>query len=67
MTKLVEKDPIHIVVEEADIRSPPLYLEEVPPKSDTPRRGLGGHFVIYVLLGALILIWLALVIVARFV
>jgi hypothetical protein len=67
MTKVVEKDPIHIAVEEADIRPPPLYREEAPPKSDAARHGLGGYFVIYVILGALILIWLALVMTARFV
>jgi hypothetical protein len=67
MTKLVEKEPIHIVVEEADIRPPPLYHEEAPPKSDTERHGLGGHFVVYVLFGALVVLWLVLVAVARFV
>jgi len=67
MTKLVGKEGIHIVLEENDIRPPPLYHKEAPPKSDTARHGLGGYFVIYVVLGALIFIWLALVVIARFI
>jgi len=58
MSKLVEKDATHIV-EEDDIRPPPLYDEEGDrPQlitADTARQGPLGKPVLWVLLGALAL------------
>ena len=53
MTKLVEKDATHII-EEADIRHPPMYTENGPPQTltpDTARQGPLGVPVLWVLIG----------------
>ena len=58
MSKLVDKDSIHIV-EEDDIRPPPLYDEEMGRPQvvtpDTARQGPLGKPVLWVLIGALVL------------
>ena len=56
MSKLVEKDPIHLV-EEDNITTPPHYDEGGPPQvvtSDTARQGPRGTPVLWVLIGGLI-------------
>lgn len=55
MTKLVEKDPIHIV-EEDNIQPPPHYQEGGPPQivtADTARQAPAGVPVLWVLVGGL--------------
>jgi hypothetical protein len=58
MTKLVDKDAIHIV-EEDDVRPPPMYDGEygrpqvITP--DTARQGPLGKPVLWVLIGAVVL------------
>jgi len=69
MSKLVEKDPIH-VVEEDNIKPPPHYHEGGPPQvltADTARQAPRGTPVLWVLLAALIAIGIAWVLVAEFV
>jgi len=61
MTKLVEKDPIHIV-EEDNIQPPPHYREGGPAQvvtSDTARQGPKGVPVLWVLIGGLIVVGVA--------
>jgi hypothetical protein len=61
MTKLVEKDPIHLV-EEDNITPPPLYDEDGPPQvitSDTARGGPRGTPVLAVLILALVAVGIA--------
>ena len=56
MTKLVEKDPIHIV-EEDNIQPPPHYREGGPAQvvtSDTARQGPLGSRVLLVLILSLV-------------
>jgi hypothetical protein len=58
MSKLVDKDALH-VVEEDDVRPPPLYDEEAGrPQvvtADTARQGPLGKPVLWVLIGAVVL------------
>ena len=63
MTKLVEKDPNHIV-EEDDIVPPPMYKENGPPQivtADTARQGPLGKPVLYVLIAGLALVCIGFV------
>jgi hypothetical protein len=69
MTKLVEQDATHIV-EEDNIRQPPLYREDGPPQvvtADTARQGPLGAPVLWVLVGALVLAGVAWLVVRMFV
>jgi hypothetical protein len=69
MTKLVERDATHIV-EEDNIRQPPLYSEDGPPQvvtADTARQGPLGTPVLWVLIGALVLAGVAWMVVRMFV
>ena len=61
MSKLVEKDSVHLV-EEDNITPPPHYDEDGPPQvvtSDTARQGPRGTPVLWVLIAALILVGIA--------
>jgi len=68
MTKLIEKDAIHIV--EDNIVPPPHYHEEGPAQvvtSDTARQGALGTPVLWVLIAGLVAIRIAWVAVHWFV
>jgi hypothetical protein len=61
MTKLVQRDPLH-VVEEDNISPPPHYTEEGPPQvisSDTARQAPRGTRVLWVLIASMIAIFVA--------
>lgn len=61
MTKLVERDPLHIV-EEDNITPPPHYHEEGPPQiitADTARQGPRGTPVLWVLIISMIAVCIA--------
>ena len=65
MSKLVEKDPVHLV-EEDNITPPPHYEEGGPPQvvtSDTARQGPRGTPVLWVLIAGLIAIGIAWVVI----
>ena len=65
MSKLVEKDPVHLV-EEDNITPPPHYEEDGPPQvvtSDTARQGPRGTPVLWVLIAGLIAIGIAWVVI----
>jgi len=69
MSKLVEQDATHLV-EEDNIRPPPLYSEDGPPQvvtSDTARQGPLGAPVLWVLVGALVLAGIAWMVIRMFV
>ena len=69
MTKLVQKDPTHLV-EEDNIRPPPPYIEEGPPQvvtSDTARQGPLGKPVLWVLAGGVALACVAWFVIRLFV
>ncbi len=58
MTRLVDKDSTHIV-EEDDIIPPPMYLETEGPQivtADTARQAPLGKPVLWVLIGAVVLV-----------
>ena len=61
MSKLVEKDPMHLI-EEDNITPPPRYEEGGPPQiitSDTARQGPRGTPVLWVLIASLLLAGIA--------
>jgi hypothetical protein len=61
MTRLVEKDPIHIV-EEDNIQPPPHYEAGGRPQiltADTARQAPKGVPVLWVLIGGLVIVGLA--------
>ena len=69
MTKLVDKDAIHIV-EEDDVQQPPHYREDGPPQvltPDTVRSGTKGTPVLWVLIFGLLAVGVAWVILHWFV
>jgi hypothetical protein len=69
MTKLVEKDALHIV-EEDNIRPPPPYHSEGPPQiltSDTARQGPRGLPVLIVLTASMLLAGIVWAVVAELV
>jgi hypothetical protein len=69
MTKLVEQDATHIV-EEDDVQPPPLYHGDGAPQivtADTARQGPLGKPVLWVLVGALVLVGVAWIVVRMFV
>jgi hypothetical protein len=69
MTKLVEEDATHLV-EEDNVRPPPLYRGDGAPQivtADTARQGPLGKPVLWVLVGGLVLVGVAWFVVRMFV
>ena len=69
MTKLVEKDAIHLI-EEDNITQPPRHDEDGPPQvltSDTARQGPRGAPVLWVLIGGLVAVGIAWIVIHWFV